>query len=1825
MAYSAGTAYLEIVPSFLNLESLVAKGARDIAQSLDKSLGASLGKSMKNAVKTAERDTEQAAQQLGKTFADNALKKINAALANIPAGDRILSGLRKELVALSQVDVGKGFDEKDFITRVEKAYDALRKAQQDAQGKNAVGRFTNAGNAAQELGAVKDIVEAARKRGFAAGDAFSDAYQGRLKAMDRALPDLKIDKNSSQEERAVAAFKARVQDAMKLSLGDVATKDNNPLNLNIGAKINAEDLKRVMGELEGLADQFTERFNSHELVLPLDKARQQAGGFFDDIKTQEDRANEQVAAQYLKDWDAALAERSKREQKAREQARADEQKMLDDQERYHEKYLADLARLEEQNRAQRGRAQRKEIEDRARELQKAREQEYRDQQRAEQEALRSAEKAAAELERQRQKAAAEAEAAAQRAYGQTTAGEASQKASSAADRIVDLPVHLQANDIDREMAAIRARLKAMGDLKIGVDIDSETFASNVQREFSRLSAIAKDKKVDIEVRTDAARAATELGGILVLLNRIDHDKATVNVDTNGAATAMENLAGLFSLNLGRLGGLIALGASLGTALVPAAAAAASAIGSIGTAALGAGAGISVMALAFSGIGDAIKALGAYKDSLQNSNVALKRSANQVEAAQQQVRSAEMALANTRRTNAEAAIKAQRAIRDALRDQKNDVRDVARANQDAVQKVADAEKDVRDAKIADLDTQTKLNQAYIEARRSLEDLNSQLRGNALDQRQATLDIAKAKDELDKMLSNPRATQAEREQADITYQQRLLQMDDLKRKGAQLSDEQDKRFREGISQSDEVKKARKDLNDADEKALKAQQALTRAQQDKIRTQQDGVVKLQKAEEKVAESRQAAADQQKNAAYSEYQGVQSLISARRALENATNRDSVAGGSQLSNLQVAMAKLSPTARAFAKYIFGMQDAFFALRRAADPVLAGIQTAMESFLGKTSKDAEKNLQPVFAFVHQVADALGQTFINFAKLLKTPTFTKFFDYIAKTAVPTIDLLYQMFENVLVGVVNLFLAFTPLTSEVNNGLLDMTKSFRRWSEGLSKNKGFQDFVGYMRKSGPAVAHLLGQIAKAVGDLIIAAAPIGLVVVNMFTKLFEAINKIPAKVLTSIVAGIATAAGAIGLFALAAAAATLELPGLIALILGGLVIAFSALAGVSGDTGKIFSALWSGLKTGAQATFDFVKKAIEVLKPVFSDMADAAIAFWQKGLMPVFDDIYAFGQSLFEGLKPSFGNVVSLLKQLGGFFFYLYDQVILPVYKGILTVWQALWVALKPVFDVIGAAIGALATIIFWLLDKVIMPVVFFIVKLLVKILTPVIQFLWKFIVHPILILIGAAFQVAAAIIKVAIGLILIVLKALGWMFKSVYEDWIKPVWDLLVKNVFKPMGEWIGKHIEPMWKKALGALAKHWDTFKNALGFVIRIILHYGLNEGLLKGYNWLADKFNITPRDVKIPEPSGDWYTKSKAPSSTGFATGGAVYGPGSATSDSIVARLSNGEHVLTAEEVRAAGGHGAIYALREMLRNGFRLPGFASGGAVSNDGSSSKMGIGGWLSGVAKSIGHGASKVFGSIKDFLKDPAGNLRKIFEGIVAKVPKSGMAHDLLSIPAHVLDSILDKVKGIIGIGGNATGALGSMTGKAGWPWQESVLRAAFGDKVVFTSTTGGGHAKNSWHYRGRAVDSIGSGIDMMTIFNWIKSHYGATSKELIYSPAGVGIKDGKPVNIRDYYGNSVYQNHFSHVHWAYDNGGLLPDTRNMPGGVMTVFHGSRTPDKVLTDSQWRNMATLANQAQMAMASGDTLNFNFRDSTLDESKLAAIQARRDALARVNRPNY
>lgn len=95
-------------------------------------------------------------------------------------------------------------------------------------------------------------------------------------------------------------------------------------------------------------------------------------------------------------------------------------------------------------------------------------------------------------------------------------------------------------------------------------------------------------------------------------------------------------------------------------------------------------------------------------------------------------------------------------------------------------------------------------------------------------------------------------------------------------------------------------------------------------------------------------------------------------------------------------------------------------------------------------------------------------------------------------------------------------------------------------------------------------------------------------------------------------------------------------------------------------------------------------------------------------------------------------------------------------------------------------------------------------------------------------------------------------------------------------------------------------------------------------------------------------------------------------------------------------------------------------------------------------------------------------------------------------------------------------------------------------------LVVTSTTGGGHATGSYHYRGEAIDLSGSEAAMQAGARAIAATFGNSITELIHNP-GFAIKYGR--NVGPGYYRSVWGDHRNHVHWA------MADYSKGSGGIL----------------------------------------------------------------------
>ncbi|MEU1761311.1 hypothetical protein [Micromonospora sp. NPDC005652] len=500
-------------------------------------------------------------------------------------------------------------------------------------------------------------------------------------------------------------------------------------------------------------------------------------------------------------------------------------------------------------------------------------------------------------------------------------------------------------------------------------------------------------------------------------------------------------------------------------------------------------------------------------------------------------------------------------------------------------------------------------------------------------------------------------------------------------------------------------------------------------------------------------------------------------------------------------------------------------------------------------------------------------------------------------------------------------------------------------------------------------------------------------------------------------------------------------------------------------------------------------------------------------------------------------------------------------------------------------------VIWLYEHSVKPTFAAIGWLIENVVGPAFSWLYSHVIKPVWQLIQVAFNTGVAVAKVAFGVFQIAVKLAGVAFRTLYDLFVKPTWDK-IKPIFTWLGNLIDDEVKPKWDIGVKALGKIWDWLVDVTKAPIRFVVNTVLNDGLLKAYNFIAKKFKVKPDDVKIDLPPG-------------FASGGAVIGPGTGVSDSVLARLSNGEHVWTAAEVAAAGGHQAVAAMRRAVLG--QTAAFRDGGPVGD-------GIGDLFRKARKK----ATDVYEGFTDFLSDPGGTLRKLAGKLLDAVPGQGSmpVTMLRGVVDSIAGNLIDRVKASFGVGDQEAGVprgLGnSLGGSAG---MMRVLRAEFPGLPLISGYRAGAttlSGNRSYHASDRAVD-VGP---FAAVAKWIHDTWGRLTKELITPYQQYNLLNGRP---HRYTGAVWNQHNFSggnaHVHWAYDSGGMLPP------GVSSVVNATGKPEPVLTNDQWQQIYTIARNSHGEQRAVQN-HYHFREAALDIGRLQALQARQDALARAGR---
>lgn len=260
--------------------------------------------------------------------------------------------------------------------------------------------------------------------------------------------------------------------------------------------------------------------------------------------------------------------------------------------------------------------------------------------------------------------------------------------------------------------------------------------------------------------------------------------------------------------------------------------------------------------------------------------------------------------------------------------------------------------------------------------------------------------------------------------------------------------------------------------------------------------------------------------------------------------------------------------------------------------------------------------------------------------------------------------------------------------------------------------------------------------------------------------------------------------------------------------------------------------------------------------------------------------------------------------------------------------------------------------------------------------------------PALIIGVQAFAAALALITTnPIGL---ALTALGLIALTIYQNWstLGPLFKQLYDDLVG-FGNWISTSFVAIWDAGLSAVQNLWAGFTNWVGGQVQQI----------KGWiDWIFSALSRaqTAAGQQLSAPGG----VLPAP---GLASGGHVRGPGTGTSDSILARLSNGEFVMNARAVRRWGP--GFFAALNGYRGGGQVgpvPGFASGGSVSKSlekASYWTAEIGTWSSNFVSDFSSQMSSISNETTSLLGQivsAAGSANKIVNDAITELDRVGMA-------------------------------------------------------------------------------------------------------------------------------------------------------------------------------------------------------------------------------------
>ncbi|WP_437269248.1 phage tail protein [Staphylococcus aureus] len=345
-------------------------------------------------------------------------------------------------------------------------------------------------------------------------------------------------------------------------------------------------------------------------------------------------------------------------------------------------------------------------------------------------------------------------------------------------------------------------------------------------------------------------------------------------------------------------------------------------------------------------------------------------------------------------------------------------------------------------------------------------------------------------------------------------------------------------------------------------------------------------------------------------------------------------------------------------------------------------------------------LAPLFLWVANGLDSLGQKFQNWANSVAGQNAIQAFIEYTKTNLPKLG---QIFGNVFSGIGNLMIAFGQNSSNIFDWLVKLTSQFKAWSEQVGQSQGFKDFISYVQENGPTIMQLIGNIVKALVAFGTAMAPIASKLLDFITNLAGFIAKLfethPA---------VAQIIGVMG-------------------ILGGVFWALMApIAAVSSVLSNVFDVTLLNIVTRIlelTRITDLVSKAFGLLAGVFTSISLPVLAviavigafigilvyLWKtnenfrKTITEAWNGIKTAVSGAIQGvvdwltqlwgkIQSTLQPIMPILQMLGQIFMQVLGVLVIGIITNVMNIIQGLWTLITIAFQAIGTVISVAVQII-----------------------------------------------------------------------------------------------------------------------------------------------------------------------------------------------------------------------------------------------------------------------------------------------------------------------------------------------------------------------------------------------------------------------------------------------------------------------------------------------------------------------------------------------------